>query len=187
MRVISGFARGKKLYAPKDDAIRPTSDRVKESVFNILAFHLRECIFVDLFCGSGAMGIEAISRGSRKTYLFDRSKSSIQLAEKNLDHCGFDLDTYLIKQADYMEALDYLKANGIQADIMYLDPPYAMENQLGLLERIRELDLLAEDGIILLEYDMTDPPDLEGIHLEIYDQRKYGNTGILFLRNQVMT
>lgn len=187
MRVISGFARGKKLFAPKDEAIRPTSDRVKESIFNILAFQLRESVFVDLFCGSGAMGIEALSRGSEKVYFFDKSKDSIQLTKKNLEHCGFQPAGYAVAQTDYKEALDSLKAKGVKVDFFYLDPPYAMENQQDILERIRELDLLSEDGVILLEYDMTDPPDLEGNMLECFDQRKYGNTGILFLRNKVMT
>lgn len=187
MRVISGFARGKKLFAPKDQAIRPTSDRVKESLFNILAFQLRGKVFVDLFCGSGAMGIEALSRGCRQVYFFDKSRDSIQLTKKNLDHCGFSSQEYVVQWMEYQRALDYLSRQKEKVDFFFMDPPYAMKEQGEVLKRIVELDLLAQDGWILLEYDVAHPPFWENSGLTPVDQRQYGNTGVLFFRNQVMT
>jgi 16S rRNA (guanine(966)-N(2))-methyltransferase RsmD len=185
MRVISGSARGKKLFSPKNEQVRPTSDRVKESVFNILSFDIRNSVFVDLFCGSGAIGIEALSRGSKRVYFFDQSKDSMQLVKKNLDHCGFADTDYLVKQTGWTDALAYLQGQGVKADYIYLDPPYAMDHQEELLEQIQRRKLLSEQGVVILEYDITRNPIPDPAPLACFDQRKYGHTGLLFFRNQV--
>lgn len=187
MRVISGFAKGKKLFAPKDQRIRPTSDRVKESVFNMLAFQLRGRIFVDLFCGSGAMGIEALSRGCSKAYFFDQSKESIALTKKNLEHCSLSSQYWQAEVLEAAQGVEWLHRHGVKGDFFYLDPPYAMEHPLKLVQQILDGDLLTEEGIILLEHDANRNPCDEESSIQPVDQRKYGKTGILFFRKQVMT
>ena len=120
MRVIAGKARGKKLLSPQTDKIRPTLDRVKESLFNIIGFEIRDCSFLDLFCGSGAIGIEAISRDADKVYFVDRDSSSIELTQKNIESCKYDSTKYKILRSMIImnNDLEKLYTNG--ADYAFL-------------------------------------------------------------------
>ncbi|MBF7095846.1 16S rRNA (guanine(966)-N(2))-methyltransferase RsmD [Alkalibacter mobilis] len=185
MRVISGRAKGKKLFSPKNLTVRPTTDRIKESLFNIISPWIYESVFIDLFAGSGSMGIEAISRGAKEVYFFDNNRESIELIKKNLKHCNF-ADSGIVRESSYVKSLDFLEKSGKKCDVFFLDPPYNIENLESVVNSIYRRDLLNEDGIILLEHDITRNINLDLIEFECYDSRKFGNTGVLFFRNRVI-
>src|SRR5690554_3093009 len=128
MRVISGRAKGKKLNAPKGNEIRPTSDKIKEAIFSKLQQQIVDATFIDLFSGSGAMGIEALSRGAKKVYFCDKSKNSRQLTLKNLQSCSFDAGEYEFLSGDYKTCIKRMHQDGVRGDIVYIDPPYQMED-----------------------------------------------------------
>ena len=146
MRVISGERRGKKLQTLEGLEVRPTSDRVKEAVFDILQFSVEGCRFLDLFAGSGQVGIEAISRGARQATLVDESRDAIRVVEKNLAATGF-ADRAKVVRGD---ALAFLRGSRDSFDIAFLDPPY----RTGLLQRALPLAArrMAPGGKLLCEH-----------------------------------
>ena len=150
MRVISGTARGLKLKAPEGMNTRPTTDRIKESLFNIIAPDLYDICFADLFAGSGAIGIEALSRGARKAYFSDTSRESIGVINDNLSRARLG-DRAAVMCCDCIRALERIRADGEKIDIAFLDPPYNKGLAVTVLESIVRLDLLADDGYIIVE------------------------------------
>ena len=144
MRVITGSAGGRKLKSPSGDAVRPTTDLVKQAIFNMLQFGLEGKRVLDLFAGSGQMGIEALSRGAGEAVFIDRSRESAALVRENLKRCGLDGK---VLQTD---ALRYL-SQGERFDLIFLDPPYDGGLYGPVLERINAVDNLFEDGIIVCE------------------------------------
>ena len=144
MRIITGSRRGRKLKTLPGDAVRPTPDRVKEALFNILQFDLEGRVFLDLFAGSGQIGLEALSRGARSAVFVDESRAAVQLVRANLAHCRLQGD---VVQG---ESLGYLRTCG-KFDLIFLDPPY----DTGLLDKalanVVQFDILAEGGIIVCE------------------------------------
>ena len=183
MRVISGSARGKKLNSLQGDLTRPTLDRVKEALFNILQFEIRDSIVLDLFSGSGALAIEALSRGAKRAIVCDNSKEAIKIINKNLQETKL-LDKAQIICSDYMEALNKIANQNIKFDIIFLDPPYKTNYLENAINTIVKNELLKQDGIIVLETD--DENKIENIkkieNIEIYDKRKYGIVNIVFVR-----
>jgi len=180
MRVIAGKARGKKLLSPQTDKIRPTLDRVKESLFNIIGFEIRDCSFLDLFCGSGAIGIEAISRDADKVYFVDRDSSSIELTQKNIESCKFDSTKYKILKADAFEALNSLANKGIKFDYIFMDPPYGFLDIDKIIEKISQLDLLKSGGLLIAETDIDDSISEEIGKLNKTREKKYSITKLSF-------
>lgn len=154
MRVIAGEKRGMNLYSPEDQAVRPTTDKIKGAIFNSIQNHLYEAhVFVDLFGGSGAMGIEALSRGVAEAWFFDTAKASITLINKNLTKAGFNSRAHVI-QTSANAGIQRLSQAGIQGDIFFLDPPYAMGKEIPeILTQIMEKKCLKNDGIIVIETD----------------------------------
>ncbi len=146
MRVISGSARGRKLIQPENNAVRPTTDMVKESLFNIIQFKIEGRNVLDLFSGTGQLGIEALSRGASSAVFVDESERALKLVRANLKH------TELAERAEvYREdALTFLK-RGRKYDIIFLDPPYESPLVEKALRAINEFDILNEDGIIICE------------------------------------
>lgn len=146
MRVISGERRGKKLQTLEGLEVRPTSDRVKEALFDILQFSVEGCRFLDLFAGSGQVGIEAISRGAKLAVMIDESRDAIRVVEKNLTATSFG-DRAKVVRGD---ALAYLRATRESFDIAFLDPPY----RTGLLQQALPLaaQRMAPGGRILCEH-----------------------------------
>ncbi len=146
MRVISGERRGKKLITLEGLEVRPTSDRVKEAVFDILQFSVEGCRFLDLFAGSGQVGIEAISRGASQAVMVDASREALKVVEKNLTATGFGPRAQ-VRQGD---ALAFLRSCRDSFDIAFLDPPY----RSGLLDQALPLTAacMAPDGVILCEH-----------------------------------
>lgn len=144
MRVISGQARGRKLKEPSDYSIRPTTDNVKESIFNIIQFDIEGRKVLDLFAGTGQLGIECLSRGAASCVFVDQSKEAISLVKTNLKTCGFE---GRVVQAD---SISFLNSCG-KFDIILIDPPYATMLAEKALELINSVDILSEGGIIVCE------------------------------------
>lgn len=184
MRVIAGSARSLKLVAP-DDKVRPTTDRTKETLFNMISQEIPGAVVLDLFAGSGALGIEALSRGASFAYFSDRYRGSVDCIKKNLQH------TKLVEKGkvflyDYKKTLEHLSSQDIKCDVIFLDPPYNNELEMVSLMTIVEYGLLAEDGIIVVECDIKtviDESQLDG--LEIYKKKEYKTNQFVFIQKEV--
>ena len=144
MRVITGSARGRRLKTPEGMDIRPTTDNVKESVFNILQFDIEGRRVLDLFAGTGQLGIECLSRCAREAVFIDQSRDAVKIIKENLKACGF---TAPVLQQD---ALSYLRTCG-KFDLIFVDPPYDAGLYDGVLETINSVDILSDGGIIICE------------------------------------
>lgn len=149
MKVVAGKYRGKNLKSPVDDRIRPTTTRIKETLFNVLQGYVQDSEVLDLFAGSGALGIECLSRGAKEVTFVDKSRDSINLVYENLR--GIDGD-FKVVNGDYAYALRNAYTRGKKYDLIFLDPPYASDCAEMAISLIIDLDLLAEDGIIIFEH-----------------------------------
>lgn len=185
MRVISGKARGTKLSSIDGIATRPTLDRVKESLFNIIQNKIPESIILDLFAGSGAIGIEFISRGAKQVYFCEKSHIASKMIQQNLEKTRFLEESILIEK-DYKECLKSLKEKNMSFDIIYIDPPYRENLAVDSIKRILSLDLLEEKGTIIIETDdeARELKQLRQIGLEASDLRKYGRVSLIFLNRK---
>lgn len=164
MRIISGKYKGKKLNGFTIEGTRPTMDRVKESLFAMIQTNLNEAIVLDLFAGSGALGLEAISNGAKKCYLIDNNEEAIKTIKANSTNIKEDLN---IIHTDYKK---FLKQIDQKFDIIFLDPPY-QSNQLNkALKIIEERDLLKEKGIVVCEYEKIPPIT----NLKLLKEKNYG-------------
>lgn len=175
MRVISGKYRGMTLAEFAGDDIRPTADRVKESLFNIIFSRVQSAEVLDLFCGSGSLGIECISRGAAFVHFNDVSPQSVAVLGKNL--AKIKESCYRVTTSDYSACLGGIKG---KFDIIFLDPPYRLEVGRSALSLISKYSLLKDGGIAVLERDVPFVGDADG--LEMYDQRRYGRTYLNFFR-----
>lgn len=144
MRVITGTARGRKLLELKGTDIRPTTDKVKESIFNIVQFDIEGRRVLDLFAGTGQLGIEAISRGAESVTFVDASKDSVKLVKDNLLHC--EMKATVVNE----DSLSFLERCG-KFDLIFIDPPYASDLVDRVLEKIIKFDILSKSGIIIYE------------------------------------
>ena len=181
MRIIAGDKRGAKLFAPEDNNIRPTSDRVKESMFGIIQFSLRDAIVLDLCCGTGNLGLEAISRGAKFATFVDFNGKSIELLVKNIDKLGFNEKCNVIKE-DCTRVLNRMIQKNEKFDFIFLDPPYNdMELYKVVIEFIINNNLLSEEGSLIVERSEK-YIEIQIMQNRVYDLRKYGNTYISFYR-----
>jgi len=181
MRIISGKCRGLNLETLKGENTRPTLDRVKESVFNILGNNFFDLAILDLFAGSGALGLEALSRGAKSCDFVDLSKEAIKVIKKNIDKCRMN-ELSTVHQCDFEVAIKKFPESYF--DVVFLDPPYGKD--MGILA-ISKMDKIIKDtGIIILETDNTEdiPDTIECF--ERYDVRKYGRVMISFFRKAVL-
>lgn len=179
MRVISGEYRGRRLESLEGRDIRPTTDRVKESLFNILGERLIECSFLDLFGGSGAIGIEALSRGARLSVFIDSSIKSIKVLRGNLESLKIK-ENAEVYNTDYTTAIDKLWRDNRLFDIIFIDPPYSTGIAQNALGEIARKNILQQGGIIVIEHDHKDAmPEKEG-KLIRYRVKQYGNTVLSF-------
>ena len=181
MRIISGKARGTKLYTLDGTATRPTLDRVKESLFNIIQNEIQESFFLDLFSGSGAIGLEFLSRGAKRAVLCDSSKDAIKIIKQNVQKTHFEekVEVYNMEFTKLVERLQNQKF-----DIIYIDPPYATDFIKISLEKIIEYELVNENTKIIVETDDETRilNQIEKMDVEITDKRKYGRATIIFLK-----
>lgn len=175
MRVISGEFKGRKLISPEDNqGVRPTSDKVKEAIFSIAMHNLYDGVCIDLFGGSGGLGIEAISRGAKKCYFCDSKRESMKVIKENVKLCKcLERATFLM--LDYKSALNKISE---RADLIILDPPYESGYYEVSLDMIDSLDLLASDGIIIAEHNSRmELPEQVGRLLKT-KFRKYGTIAL---------
>ncbi len=181
MRIISGKARGTKLYTLDGTATRPTLDRVKESLFNIIQNDIEDSTVLDLFSGSGAIGLEFLSRGAKRTVLCDSSKDAIKIIKQNVQKTHFEekVEVYNMEFTKLVERLQNQKF-----DIIYIDPPYATDFIKISLEKIIEYELVNENTKIIVETDDETRilNQIEKMDVEITDKRKYGRATIIFLK-----
>lgn len=181
MRIISGKARGTKLYTLEGIATRPTLDRVKESIFNIIQKDIEDSTVLDLFAGSGAIGLEFLSRGAKRAVLCDNSKDAIKIIKQNVQKTHFEekAEVYNIEFIKLIERLQNQKF-----DIIYIDPPYVTNFIKISLEKIIECKLINENSKIIVETDDETRilNQIEKMDVEITDKRKYGRATIIFLK-----
>jgi len=178
MRVISGTAKGRKLKAVPGEATRPVTDRVKEAVFDIIGPNVRGARFLDLFAGTGGVGIEALSRGAKEAVFVEKARAALDTLRFNLEH------TRLAERARVVRAdvFDFLKSAPQPFEYIYVAPPQYRDLWIAVL---RALDAqpgwLAYDGEIVVQIDPREVAPIDLQHLERIDERRYGSTLVLFL------
>ena len=183
MRVISGTARGCRLIAPQGLKTRPTGDRMKEDLFNILAPMIQEAIFMDMYCGSGAMGIEALSRGAKTAVFIDASNEATAATEANLLKTRLK-DRAVVLHMPVSQALVKLQKQRQRFDIVFMDPPYGSEELILSLDFISKWDFLAKKGIVVVEcsLDAKLPDIIEEAKLAIYRRKEYSQMQFVFYK-----
>ena len=179
MRVISGKARGKKLKTPENDNIRPTLDRVKENIFNVIGFSVRNSVVLDLFSGTGAIGIEAISRGAKQVYFVDKDKNSYELTKFNVKSAKLEENAIILNQ-DAENALIQFENKEIKFDIIFLDPPYNKGIVQKILQQLEKYNIMQSEGVVIVETDKDEEtPEKFG---KFFKQKEkfYSSTKITF-------
>lgn len=182
MRVISGKARGTKLNSIESLDTRPTLDRVKESLFNIIQNKIVDATILDLFAGSGAIGIEFISRGAKKAYFCEKNHNAAKMIHQNLTKTKFENQAEVFEM-DYKKCLLELTERKEKFNVIYIDPPYKANIAAHAIKQIISLDLIEPNGIMIIETDELerDLSELEELQVEVYDLRKYGRVYLIFL------
>ncbi len=176
MRIVGGIYKGRILNSFKGEEVRPTADKVRESLFNILQFNIQDRVFLDLFCGTGAVGIEALSRGAKRVVFNDLNKESVLLTKSNLKKLGITENVHVFNQ----NALTYLKNSTEKFDIIFIDPPYKENLYVNVLELSK--GVLADGGLIIIEDEKPFNEEIEG--LVIIDRRKYGRVHLTFFKRK---
>lgn len=181
MRVISGKLRGLTLKTIDNDSTRPTRDMVREALFSILMSQVPECSFLDLFAGSGAIGIEALSRGASSCVMIDLNPECIKIINDNIEKAKLKEKTEVYR-IDYKKAINKLKEESF--DIIYVDPPYHKEMGIDAINRISEKNILKDDGVIILETDTNEfVPDEIGRY-EKFNYKRYGRNILSLFRRK---
>ncbi len=176
MRIIAGEKRSRKIEAPQGQDTRPTADRVKEALFSMLQSRLYGARVLDLYAGSGALSLEALSRGAEYAVLVDVSFKAGKVIRQNIESLSYQEKTKFLNMED-MRAISHLEAEGERFDLIFLDPPYRMDTK-STCERLAER-LLSDDGMIVCEHDKKTPPETPE-KMALYDRREYGITGLSF-------
>lgn len=177
MRVISGKYRGRSLKSPKHQGVRPTADRVKEALFNILGARINGAAFLDLFAGTGGIGIEAISRGAAKVVFADQNLSSVRLINQNLSILHPD-EQVRVLQLPFEKTIDLLVKENNIFDLIFLDPPFEGGILIQAIQRILDQNLLKADGLIIAEHPRKLIINIPGLEVDI---RNYGDICLTFL------
>ncbi len=181
MRIIGGKYRSRVLAEFKGEEVRPTSDRAKEALFNILALKIYGARVLDLFAGSGSLGLESLSRGASEVVFNDCAKDSVAILKKNLAALQIPVNGNEAKvyTMDYLNCLETARG---QFELIFLDPPYRFDYGEKALEKIARRGLLSQNGIAVYERDRPFEGEIEG--LEKYDERKYGKAYLTFFRRR---
>ncbi len=177
MRITGGTGRGRKLKAPGGERVRPTSDKVKQALFNILGERVQDSVFLDLYAGTGGIGLEALSRGAEKVIFVDDSRKSVLVIKKNIEQTGFGERAQVVTS----RAESFLKKASEQFDIVFLDPPYSVEQE-PLLNFVSESGVLKPDSIVVSEHFKKQKSPERAGRLLLYREAVYGDTVLAFYK-----
>lgn len=181
MRIIAGSRKGHALSAPAGRNTRPTLDRVKESIFGILQLDVPGAVLLDLFAGSGNLGLEALSRGAAFAVFCDHDRQSVEAVRKNIKALRFEAQS-AVYAADYTAAIARSAQAGRKFDIVFLDPPYAAGLAEAAIHALGEQAVLAADGILVVEHAPATPPRFPAGYA--VDTRRYGEVAVSVLRRE---
>ncbi|MBR2668869.1 MAG: 16S rRNA (guanine(966)-N(2))-methyltransferase RsmD [Solobacterium sp.] len=179
MRIVAGIYSSRRLDTLPGNDTRPTLDKVREAVFSSLGGFFEGGNMLDLYAGSGAVGLEALSRGMDHIVLVDKSRAAAEIIRKNIASLKAEEQTTVLPVSD-LKALSILQERGMQFDLVYLDPPYAKERNMEILRRLQEYDLLAEKARVVIESDKEDLYEPVVINLVRYKEAIYGITRISY-------
>ena len=179
MKIISGLYKGRNIEGYDLDGTRPTMERVKESLFATIQNNIEEAVVLDLFSGSGNLGIESLSQGAKYAYLVDYNPKAAKTIKKNLE--TIHIENADVINMDYLKALSYFKDKNITFDLIFLDPPYQTNLIEKSIEKITEYKLLKEDGLIICESDTLDRIVYNDDYKIIKD-KKYGDKWVVILK-----
>ena len=182
IRIISGHLRGKKLFTLPGHETRPTSDRLRETVFNLLLRLPEPARVVDLFAGTGALGIEALSRGAQNAWFVDRSTKALGIIKKNIFSCRLETQARIVKW-DVAKNLNCLRPLAKTVDMVFMDPPYEKGLVCPALAHLARANALAPGGVVVVEHTAAEPVTTDGLPFETADQRTYGKTMVTLLRH----
>ena len=180
MRIIAGQARGRAITAPQGEKTRPTQDYVRESLFNIIRWDIEDARVLDLFAGTGALSLEAVSRGAASAVMIDMDRAACECIRKNMETTRLKEHCRLIPR-DYKTALSMLEREEAKFDIVFIDPPYKMENTGEMCAELYDRGLLDDGALLFVEHRRGMAPLIDP-RFEAYDQRSYGETQITFVR-----
>ena len=183
MRVISGYLKGREVLGYNIETTRPTMARVKESMFASIQNDIKNSVVLDLFCGSGSLGIEAISMGASKCYFVDNNRDIIKYLKKNIDNFGIK-DKSIIVDKDYRVSLKYFYDNNIKFDIILVDAPYKMKVMEEVIELVNKYNLLTNNGLLVLEYSF-DILEEKYNNLELIKYKKYSDKCVNIYRKVI--
>ncbi|MFU0823922.1 16S rRNA (guanine(966)-N(2))-methyltransferase RsmD [Clostridium sp.] len=181
MRIIAGIAKGKKLLPPDGMQTRPTLDRVKENIFNIIQNRIEDAVVIDVFAGTGSLGLEAVSRGAKECYLVDKHPTTFKNLKENVKNLRFEDKCVCLNKDSYMALKDLGKKKKI-FDLIFIDPPYAKEMIPPAIKIVHEESLLHKDGLIVTKIDSSEKIYEGDEKIKIVDHRKYGNTTVCFYK-----
>ena len=184
MRIISGNLRGKKIRSIKGTKTRPTSDRIRESIFNIIAFDVENACILDLFAGTGAFAIEALSRQAKFAVFIDISNKAVSTIRENIRLCNLGDRTKVIKW-DVTKNLNCIEQQNPPFNLVFMDPPYEKFFLKPALLNLHLSCCLKEGCLIIVEHSLREPIPKEPTVFKITDQRKYGKTLVSFLNYMI--
>lgn len=180
MRVIAGTARSLPLKTPQGLDTRPTTDRIKETLFNILQGDIPGCVFVDMFCGSGGIGIEALSRGARKAYFVENAKEPLNCLADNLKFTRFENRAVVLRQ-DAVASLTSIAEK--EVDILFMDPPYGQEQERRVLEVLQNMRYITGDTLIIVEASLDTQVDyVQEMGFSVVREKLYKTNKHIFIR-----
>lgn len=186
IRIIGGTSRGKRLQAVRGRGIRPTSNRVRESIFNILSPVVAGSSVLDLFAGTGALGLEALSRGAERAVFIDNHRASVAAIKANMTACGVSDRAFVILW-DIVKNLKCLHHVKPVFDLVFMDPPYGRQSVVPVLYNLSESGFLKRESLVVIEHSRHEEIPSETLGFSLSDQRKYGKSLVSFLRCVVST
>ena len=176
MKIISGTLKGRNILGYNIDGTRPTMDRVKESLFATIQDYLKDSVVLDLFAGSGNLGIESISNGAKYCYFIDNNKEAINTIKKNTENLNIKDRVHIIL-SDWKKSLNNFSNQNLKFDIIFVDPPYDYDVYEKILEKVITLNILNDNGLIILEHHNLKLRNNYS-HLNLYKEKKYGNKSV---------